>query len=61
MQPDFLINLMYITHFGQNWTYVVYRRPSRFDADMDSDMPVKMIIVTLSGGVGANQTLVLPL
>ena len=20
---------MYITHFGQNWTYVVYRRPSR--------------------------------
>ena len=29
MQLDFLINLMYITHFGQNWTYVVYRRPSR--------------------------------
>ena len=28
MQLDFLINLMYITHFGQNWTYVVYRRPS---------------------------------
>ena len=28
MQLDFLINLMYITHFGQNWTYVVYGRPS---------------------------------
>ena len=26
---------------------------------MDSDMPVKMIIVALSGGVGTNQTLVL--
>ena len=30
MQLDFLINLMYITHFGQNWTYVFYRRPSRY-------------------------------
>ena len=28
MQLDFLINLMYITHFGQNCTYVVYRKPS---------------------------------
>ena len=28
MQLDFLINLMYLTHFGQNWTYVVYRKPS---------------------------------
>ena len=29
MQLDFLINLIYLTHFGQNWTYVVYRKPSR--------------------------------
>ena len=28
MQLDFLINLMYLTHFGQNCTYVVYRKPS---------------------------------
>ena len=31
MQLDFLINLIYLTHFGQNRTYVFYRKPSRAD------------------------------